>query len=61
MKQPQVTIDDSGWYAVVGAFYTATATLHLKGANATQVISNAMAKGSSPYLDRPGFWQGAAG
>ena len=60
MKQPQITIDDRGWYAV-GMPYTATATLHLKGANATQVISNAIAKGSSPYLDRPGFWQGAAG
>lgn len=60
MNQPQVTIDDSGWYAV-GMPYTATATLHLKGANATQVMSNAIAKGSSPYLDRPGFWQGAAG
>ena len=57
MKQPQVTIDDSGWYAV-GMPYTATATLHLKGANATQVMSDAI---SSPYLDRPGFWQGAAG
>ena len=46
MNQPQVTIDDSGWYAV-GMPYTATATLHLKGANATQVISKAAALISS--------------
>lgn len=60
MRQPQIMLDDSGWYAV-GMPYTATVTLTLQGAQAMPVMPKATNPNISPYLDRAGFWHGAAG
>lgn len=60
MNQVQISIDNGGWYAV-GMPYTATSTITFDGANAKQVIVNNFATDRSPYLERAGFWHGAAG
>lgn len=60
MNQSQITLTQGDWYAV-GMPYTATATVTFAGANAKQVPPKHIALDKSAYLDRPGFWQGAAG
>ena len=60
MDQSQITLTEGDWHAV-GMPYTATATVTFAGADAKQVIADNIAPDNSAYLDRAGFWQGAAG
>lgn len=54
MQQDGITADHSDWQAV-GMRHTATATLHFDKVNATAVGR------PNAYLERVGFWHGAAG
>lgn len=54
MHQPNIQIDHGGWHAV-GMQHTRTASIALNQVNAETVGD------SNAYLERPGFWHGAAG
>lgn len=54
MRQPGIEIDNSEWQAV-GMQFTDTATVQFNQVTATKVGA------ANAYLDRVGFWHGAAG
>ncbi|MGE8558649.1 MULTISPECIES: acyl-CoA dehydrogenase [unclassified Acinetobacter] len=54
MHQPHIQIEHEGWQAV-GMQHTRTASIHFNQVGA-EAVSHPNA-----YLDRPGFWHGAAG
>lgn len=62
MRDDGVSIDGSGW-AAVGMADTDTATVRFEGVCAYPVMAKhpTDTTATSPYLNRAGFWQGAAG
>ncbi|MDM1309719.1 acyl-CoA dehydrogenase [Acinetobacter indicus] len=54
MQKPSIQVDDSSWQAI-GMQQTATATVHFQHTPATRIAQ------PGDYLNRPGFWHGAAG